>query len=186
MLLKISTKAMNDTIDHNGLVPSLLVFGVIPRFPILCSEFPTQRERMKILSEARIEMNTTIAEKRIATALQKNVTSAADRVYMFGDEVLVYEEKEKKWIGPYIVKKVNHKIATISNGSYTQKFNVQQLKPYYRILSDPEISEVLYHTLHPFKSKNNKNSPPASVLMTEVIHPSDPRSSEFGSAKSKE
>eukprot|EP00171_Calliarthron_tuberculosum_P023580 IDg23580t1 len=48
-------------------------------------EFPTQRERMKILSEAHMEMNTIIAEKRIATALQKNVTSAVDRVYKIGD-----------------------------------------------------------------------------------------------------
>ena len=42
--LKLSIKAMNDTNGDNALVPSLVVFGVIPRFPIISSNIPAQKE----------------------------------------------------------------------------------------------------------------------------------------------
>ena len=87
----------------NGLIPSLLVFGVIPRFPILCSKFPDKAERMKILSETFMEMNTVVAKKRITTALRQNIPSSALKTFKKGDEVLAYREKTKKWVGPYKV-----------------------------------------------------------------------------------
>lgn len=34
-ILNISVKEMNDIIGENGLVPSLLVFGITPRFHII-------------------------------------------------------------------------------------------------------------------------------------------------------
>ena len=64
-LLKLAVKAMNDTIGENGLVPSRLVFGITPRFPIISSDLPTQKERMDILRSAQMEMNAIIAERRI-------------------------------------------------------------------------------------------------------------------------
>lgn len=44
-LIKVAVKAMNETMCENGLVPSKLVFGIIPRFPILNTELPNQREK---------------------------------------------------------------------------------------------------------------------------------------------
>jgi transposase InsO family protein len=46
IILKITVKVMNDTIGESGLVPSLLVFGVVPRFPMLSTDLPNQKERM--------------------------------------------------------------------------------------------------------------------------------------------
>lgn len=43
LLLKIAVKAMNDTIGEDGLVPSLLVFGIVPRFPIMGTTLPNQK-----------------------------------------------------------------------------------------------------------------------------------------------
>lgn len=76
MLLRVAVKAMNDTMNENGLVPSLLVFGLIPRFPIIASELPNQKERMEILTTAWAEMKAIVAKKRIMRALLK-VPSAA-------------------------------------------------------------------------------------------------------------
>ena len=56
---------MNDTIGENGLVLSRLVIGITPRFPIISSDLPTQKERMDILRSAQTEMNGIIAERRI-------------------------------------------------------------------------------------------------------------------------
>ena len=61
ILLKLAVKAMNDTSGENGLVPSLFVFAIIPRFPIISSHIPTHHERMKALSEAQMEMNAVIS-----------------------------------------------------------------------------------------------------------------------------
>ena len=33
LTMRLSVKAINDTMDPEGLIPSLLVFGVLPRFP---------------------------------------------------------------------------------------------------------------------------------------------------------
>ena len=100
LLLRIAIKAMNDTIGEDGLVPSLLVLGIVPIFPILNTNLPQQQERMKALITARQEMNSIIAERRVTTALQKSFPSSIDRVYKKGDEILVFREKTKRWTGP--------------------------------------------------------------------------------------
>jgi hypothetical protein len=40
LLLRIAVKAINDAMGTNGLVPSLLVFGVVPRFPPMSIDLP--------------------------------------------------------------------------------------------------------------------------------------------------
>jgi hypothetical protein len=44
-------------------VPSLLVFGIIPRFPILSTDLPEQKERMRILTAAQAEYNMSRAAR---------------------------------------------------------------------------------------------------------------------------
>jgi hypothetical protein len=56
--LQISVKAMNDTMNNDGLVHSLLVFGIMPRYPGIKTELPIQAERMRALDVARTEMET--------------------------------------------------------------------------------------------------------------------------------
>ena len=64
---------MNDTVGENGLVPSRLVLGIIPRFPILNSELPDQKEILEIIKNAQAEMNSIDAERRVLSALTRNV-----------------------------------------------------------------------------------------------------------------
>ncbi len=42
--LSLAVSAMNNTARQNGLIPTLLVFGVIPRFPFRFADLPEQRE----------------------------------------------------------------------------------------------------------------------------------------------
>ena len=95
LLLKIAVKAMNDTMGESGLVPSLLVFGTIPRFPIISTDFPSQKERMEALSKAQMEMNSIVAERRVLAALTRNIPPAGKYTYILGEEVLVYSESNK-------------------------------------------------------------------------------------------
>jgi hypothetical protein len=89
IILKCATKALSDTVavGENDLAPSSLVFGIIPRFPILATDLPKQRERMRILAAAQAEYSTVVTERRILEALKSRVPGSADCVYEFGEEV---------------------------------------------------------------------------------------------------
>ena len=52
LALRISVKAINDTMGPEGLVPSLLVFGCLPRFSATDSNILEQKKRMQALQEA--------------------------------------------------------------------------------------------------------------------------------------
>ena len=56
---------------ENGLVPSRIVVGIIPNFPILSHDLPSQKTRMEILKMAQAEMNSIIAEEPLLAALIK-------------------------------------------------------------------------------------------------------------------
>ena len=93
--LKLSIKAMNDTNGDNGLVPSLVVFGIIPRFPITISDILAQKERMLALAKAQMERNAVVAERRILAALTRSIPTKTDFVAEIVQEVLVYQEEVK-------------------------------------------------------------------------------------------
>lgn len=99
VLLRLEAKAITNTMGIDGLVPSLLVFRIIPGFPIIATEFPMQNEQIKELAEAKAEYEATVAKQRILTELQYVVPTAADRDYELGDEVLVFREEPKECIG---------------------------------------------------------------------------------------
>ena len=187
VLLKLAVKAMNDTIGLNGLVPSLLVFGIIPRFPIIASELPQQAARMKALAEARAEYEAIVAELRITAAMKHAVPAAASRVYAEGDAVLVFRERDKEWCGPLTVVKTEDKIVTVrSEGGSQQEFNKVNVKPYYAD-QEEENTEILHQMLQPFRTRGrHKKKTSAEVLMTEVIKNGDPRARLFDDAKAKE
>jgi hypothetical protein len=65
LLLRIAVKAINDTMGTNGIVPSLLVFGVVPRFPPMSIDLPKQRDRMATLAAAQMEMSATVSETEL-------------------------------------------------------------------------------------------------------------------------
>ena len=88
--LEIAVRVLNDTAGPNGLVPTLLVFGVMPRMPIRPMELPSQLERMTAIHAARKELSQSIASHRVTQALQRNTPSASMSSLKIGDEVLVY------------------------------------------------------------------------------------------------
>jgi hypothetical protein len=192
MILKCATKALNDTMGENGLVPSLLIFGIIPRFPILATDLPEQRERMRILAAAQVEYNTVVAERRILEALKSRVSDSADRVYEIGEEVLVWRERPESWTGPYKITSIQENIVTIyhSNSEYEGRYNVANVKPYLREFpstnANSDFSEIMHQVLQKFISGDGESqSPSYNIHVTEVICNGDPRERLFDNAKKK-
>ena len=184
IVLKLAIKAMNDTMDPEGLVPSYLLFSCTPRFPSTESTLPTQQQRMDAMQAARREMAIITAELRIQKTLSSRVPRIADLVIEVGDLVRVFGETDKRYVGPYPVIRVDGTQEFIVDNHLEVKFNKHQELP--AISHDNIISgEHLMTTLHSSLPKLSSNIPCKSstvnpkeilsILISEVLHQNDPR-----------
>lgn len=101
--LRLAVKSVNDTAKQDGLVPTLLLFGVLPRLPMQPRDLPIQQSRFETTATARREMVKLTALARLNKALQTNAPAATDQSVCIGDVVLAYGKKEKRWLGPLTV-----------------------------------------------------------------------------------
>ena len=69
------------------------MFVITTAIPKLNEEYPEQRKKMIAIQTARSEMMKVISRQCLATALQLNVPTAADRDIPIGSEVLLYKER---------------------------------------------------------------------------------------------
>jgi hypothetical protein len=95
LCLAAATRALNDTAGQNGLVPTLLVFGALPNVILdmkQMSSFPSQKDRMSLLSIARDAAETHIAAARLSEA-EKHSIPSGDYLLSPGDQVLVFREQ---------------------------------------------------------------------------------------------
>lgn len=89
----LATKAMNDITGPKGLVPSFLVFGVMPRILLAgFDQLPGQVQRLKAMQAARKDMSKEIAQNCLTTALKSKVPAAAHHEIGIGSEVFVYKD----------------------------------------------------------------------------------------------
>eukprot|EP00168_Porphyra_purpurea_P020863 TRINITY_DN895_c0_g1_i6.p1 TRINITY_DN895_c0_g1~~TRINITY_DN895_c0_g1_i6.p1 ORF type:complete len:1091 (+),score=259.84 TRINITY_DN895_c0_g1_i6:1132-4404(+) len=129
--LSMATAAMNQTAGPRGLVPTLLVFGVIPRMPVTPLPLPAQRDRLEAMVTARKEMATRVASLRVRTALAARVPAAADRDIAPAMRVLVYREPPvDKWEGPFVAVSVKDKTVHLAVDGQLKPFGIDKVKPY--------------------------------------------------------
>lgn len=184
---------MNDSIEENGLVPSLLNFGFIPRFPVTSSSLPSRRDRMEVLSEANKEMSKIVAERRIQAALERKIPLASERIYYPEDKIIIFREESKEWKGPYRVLDFDfkRKVLTVVNthSKNTERYIGQQVQPYIRKNMENQTihpDEFFHNPISPFRTKNRPVPPVFHSYLTEVILPGDPCSNYPIFAKEKE
>lgn len=180
--LRLSVKSLNDTAGPKGLVPSLLVFGVIPSLGNTDADLPNQEERFRAMHEARNEAATITAEKRIRLALRTNIPPSAKYQLKEGQRVLVYSEKKLRWIPDLRVVRIVDKQAWINDRKKVYKVSIAQVIPHSKDEDANNLSKLL-KKLSPFNSR-----PLPHVLLTETRAPNDARgdSKDFDQAKAKE
>ena len=131
LILSMAVSAMNDTAGTNGLVPTLLVFGVLPRIPIIPAKLPGQVARLNAMRQARKELSSMVAKSKLKRALKMNIFAAASKSFKIGDEVLVYREDPiNKWVGPFSVINVEGKMIHIDYNGDLKLFSKDKLKKY--------------------------------------------------------
>lgn len=137
-ILEIAVKVVNDTAGPNGLVPTLLVFGVMPRIPITPVDLPAQRERMQALSEARRDMAKHFEEKSVNRALRYSIPQGTMSYIQIDDEVLVYREGPNTWEGPHKVTDISRKMIQINKPGPNCRFSIDKVNKYK---ATPDITE---------------------------------------------
>jgi hypothetical protein len=94
MALSAAVKAANDCTGPNGICPTTLVFGV---YPAIDSQVPpNQQNRDSTLRKSRVIMQQIFAARKIKEALRARIPSGVDEVYVPGELVLVFREKEEE------------------------------------------------------------------------------------------
>ena len=134
---------MNDTMNPEGLVPSLLVFGTLPRFYPVNTVLPEQQERMRALEMARAEMATISAALRLQKALLANIPAACAQSYKIGQKVMIFREgQHPPWTGPYHVTNVTNKQNFIDRDGKEVQHSISQVKPYIENLNEVHFSTL--------------------------------------------
>lgn len=194
--LSLAVKACNDTAGPKGLVPTLLVFGTMPRMPLRPHELPGNVSRLKSMIAARKEATQLIAQSRIATAIRRSVPAAADSAIQIGEEVLMYREKPiGKWVGPFIVEQTDGKNLTLNTGDRTIRASLDKVKSYKARFKDHDADTQQNHDHDDAISKEREglerllgltidstegdgNQDEIQAFVAKIIEPNDPRGME--------
>lgn len=116
---------------------------------------------MEILAVTQEKRSAIVVERRISTALSKNVPAAAARTYYSREKVLIYREEEKDWAETFIGIIFHGKLNTVENPDkyFCGTINLQQVKKKFHRLfkadahSDP--SEFYHDMSKSFRSENH-------------------------------
>lgn len=173
---------MNDPMGPNGLVPSLLVFGILSRFPPTSSRLPSHEERMEAMEIARLEMTNITAQVRLQQALRTKLPPATHYHVDPGDEGFVHSEPEGKWRGPFQVKQTFDKQVYVDRNGTEAQYSMDHIIP-----DKHALGNGLIHHIHSCLPKKASRQLPR-VFLTEVLQPWYSRGKYvcFDAAKQKE
>jgi hypothetical protein len=144
LALSLANKSMNDTTGPEGLVPTQLVFGIVPRLSAN-GPLPHHQERLLAMDSARREMDAIVSELRIKRALNSKTPSGATRVFRPRELVYLYRERPSQWMGPFPIFRVDEKTVYVRDGKDGKPYSVTSVKP-QRPPND--ISEYFMSNLH--------------------------------------
>lgn len=134
-ILQMALKAVNDTAGPDGLVPTLLVFGTLPRMTIDPPPTASSMKRAAAVSKAMMELRKLVAKRKVNDAL--NTRNGPDTIYKLptslaiGSEVRVYREKAG-WTGPHKVLDMTDTDVTVDMINGPIKIRSTHVQPYNR------------------------------------------------------
>lgn len=135
--LQMAVKAANDTIGPEGLCPTLLVFGSLPR-PARRSPADTQVVRAKALEEAMRAVHKEQSARRVSFGLKRHHgpvgKEASSELYKLpsGAQVLVYRQNSQKWEGPFTFIHIDGETVVVQLPSGRRIFRSSVVKPVVR------------------------------------------------------
>lgn len=145
------------------------------------------------MEQALKEMEVETAQLKIRKVLNLRIPRNTDLILHQGDKVKVFRESDKKYIGLYPVVRVDGKqVFIIDENSKEKQFCIHQVikhEAYEKTLDGNSAMDILHNCFSQFRSDlSRKRRVKYRSLITEILHPADPRcdSAEARASKKKE
>jgi hypothetical protein len=109
----MAVKAVNDIAGPNGLVPTLLVFGIYPQISELDPPAPSITQRALVIRKAIEEVSRIRAEQQVKDALNQQNGPSVNAIHdlPLNSNVLIWYEgntgQSGKWTGPFKLLGIN-------------------------------------------------------------------------------
>lgn len=155
--LKLTVKAMNDTLNSEGLVPSILVFGLLTRFLPTSNSLLSHADRMEAMEIARLEMTGITAQLRIRQTLRSKLQPATKYHVEPGDQVYVHHEREGKSCGPHKVLRTFEKQFYVDRDGKESQYSLDHILP----ASTADYSALINH-VHTCLTTDRRRKAPSS------------------------
>lgn len=162
--LQTAVKSVNDSIGPDGLVPTLLVYGALPRlgFPNECPT-PSTFQRAVALRKATEAMSKHFAKSQVSTAVRtRNGPDTSDiHSAPLDSHVLVYRPELDRWDGPWTLLDIQGETCTVllPPPSGPTKFRTTVVKRFIPALDDNDVSAP---------EQRNQNEPKNTHRETET------------------
>lgn len=179
LALRLAVKAINDTVGRNGLVPTLLVYGRLPYFPINCS-IPRQESRKTTVSKALSEAYLISSDCRINHALRTQIPPAARGTVKPRQEIRFYREASRQWDSRFTVTRSVRKSVWVTDRKKEKNFPTAYVIPvechdpydeYSRLLSgvmrDANDDSILIHLVDEFTAADCMNASPEFIAAVQ-------------------
>lgn len=142
--LQMAVKAINDSVGPDGLVPTLLVYGALPRLGLPHDKpNPSTFQRAAALRKATQEMSKRFAKRQVQSALNSRNGPDVSDVHSIpiGGHALVYRPKTDKWEGPFSVLDINGEDVTLllPPPSGPTKFRTTVVRPFRSDDTDTQL-----------------------------------------------
>ena len=141
--LQYAVKSLNDSTGPDGLVPTLLVYGALPRLGL-----PTDKPSTGILQraiavrKATASLSNHFSRQQVNAAIRtRNGPNVLDiHKWPIGGHVLVYRIHRARWEGPFTLLSRDKENCTILLPNGPSTFRSTTVKPYHAAPTEQEDS----------------------------------------------
>jgi hypothetical protein len=140
----MTVKAVNDSAGPDGIVPTLLVFGVYPKITKGSAPLPSIIQRAEAIRKAIKEVRRLHAERQVqdALAMRNGLSTKATLNLPFQSDMRVWREKDG-WTGPFKFLATNGETCTIDMPHGPTNFRSTVVKPYYTLFEASQEEEEI-------------------------------------------
>ena len=132
-VLQYAIKSVNDSLGPDGLVPTLLVYGALPRLG-----FSTDKPSIGIYSravavrKASEELSRHFAKRQVRDAVRSGNGPNVSEIHKLPivSKVVVYRTSSKHWEGPLILLSIDGETCTVQCTDGPKQFRTTVVKPY--------------------------------------------------------
>ena len=176
--LQAAVKAVNDTAGPDGLVPTLLVYGALPRLGLRTDPpAPSIFRRAQAVRKAMKEVHDLFATRQVDAALRARNGPRVDDIHAaaIGSKVLVFREHRNRWEGPYTLHGIQGETCIIQLPSGPTPFRTTVVKPFRPALSADNPNDAPDPAPDENDDENLPNDPhnPQAALQPEPLYNDD-------------